>query len=354
MSLSFAVTEMTLEVGKSKLVETSWDYSGNRFYIYSENKDVATTYGSYITAVKPGTAIIRATDNYDSAAMVVHVVESTTPGDTLMLTETELSMYAGYDHQFNYVYTGSGTLQWETSNMDVARVDENGKLHTYGAGTAQIRVTDGVQAHACMVTVTIEPGVLVESLKVSKSNGLCVNNVTKYAGDTMQIKLDMRPYFATNELYFDTSDSSVVRIEVLNRSDHIYKLHFRKAGTATVTFTSGDDAKTISYTFHVKAGYDFDPGDGILDPQTFADYVNRIMEANGVIISTDVTGWLLGTYDPVLQGEMNFDLAVKWAYSFYHTWWWKLLDSTPTEGIHLWFEYVGNNAAGYPQFKEHR
>lgn len=104
----------------------------------------------------------------------------------------------------------------------------------------------------------------------------------------------------------------------------------------------------------MKAGYDFDPGDGILDPQTFADYVNKVMEANGVIIDRGVTGWLLGTYDPVLQGEMNFDLAVKWAYSFYHTWWWNVSDSSPTEGIHLWFEYIGNNADGYPQFKEHR
>lgn len=353
-ALGFTVTEMTLEVGKSKLVKTTWDESGNAFYIYSENKDIATAYGSYITGVKPGVAIIRAKDSYSSAAMIVRVVESDTSGPILELTETEISMYAGYDHQFDWVYTGDGVLQWETSNMDVARIEEDGKIHTYGEGTAQIRVTDGVQAHACMVTVTIEPGVLVETLRVSKSNGLCVDGVTKYAGDTMKLKIDMRPYYATNELYYDSSDSSVVRIEVLDRDDHIFQLHFKKAGTATVTFTSGDGAKTISYTFHVKAGYDFDPGDGILTPEVFADYVNKILDANGVIVDNGVTGWLLGTHHPEWQGELTFDLAVSWGYGFYHTWWWNFLDSTPTEGIHLRFEYVGTNEDGLHQFKEYR
>ena len=76
-------------------------------------------------------------------------------------------------------------LKWHSSNLDVAEVDQNGNVETFGCGTARITVTAkdrNIVYASCLVTVYRK----VEY----KLNGGTNNsqNPTTYSGGTISLK----------------------------------------------------------------------------------------------------------------------------------------------------------------------
>lgn len=135
----------------------------------SSNNDIASVDNNgEVTAVGPGTATITATANDGSgkaASCRITVNEPYTPPAIVHVTGISLdretaTIQKGSILQLSATVTPSNaddkTVRWESSNTDVATVDDNGKVTAIAPGTATITVTttDQRKTATCSVTVT--------------------------------------------------------------------------------------------------------------------------------------------------------------------------------------------------------
>lgn len=135
----------------------------------SSNNDIASVDNNgEVTAVGPGTATITATANDGSgkaASCRITVNEPYTPPAIVHITGISLdretaTIQKGSILQLSATVTPSNaddkTVRWESSNTDVATVDDNGKVTAIAPGTATITVTttDQRKTATCSVTVT--------------------------------------------------------------------------------------------------------------------------------------------------------------------------------------------------------
>ena len=135
----------------------------------SSNNDIASVDNKgEVTAVGPGTATITATANDGSgkaASCRITVNEPYTPPAIVHVTGISLdretaTIKKGSILQLSATVTPSNaddkTVRWESSNTDVATVDDNGKVTAIAPGTATITVTttDQRKTATCSVTVT--------------------------------------------------------------------------------------------------------------------------------------------------------------------------------------------------------
>ena len=135
----------------------------------SSNNDIASVDNNgEVTAVGPGTATITATANDGSgkaASCRITVNEPYTPPAIVHVTGISLdrktaTIKKGSILQLSATVTPSNaddkTVRWESSNTDVATVDDNGKVTAIAPGTATITVTttDQRKTATCSVTVT--------------------------------------------------------------------------------------------------------------------------------------------------------------------------------------------------------
>lgn len=135
----------------------------------SSNNDIASVDNNgEVTAVGPGTVTITATANDGSgkaASCRITVNEPYTPPAIVHVTGISLdretaTIQKGSILQLSATVTPSNaddkTVRWESSNTDVATVDDNGKVTAIAPGTATITVTttDQRKTATCSVTVT--------------------------------------------------------------------------------------------------------------------------------------------------------------------------------------------------------
>lgn len=135
----------------------------------SSNNDIASVDNKgEVTAVGPGTATITATANDGSgkaASCRITVNEPYTPPAIVHVTGISLdrktaTIKKGSILQLSATVTPSNaddkTVRWESSNTDVASVDDNGEVTAIAPGTATITVTttDQRKTATCSVTVT--------------------------------------------------------------------------------------------------------------------------------------------------------------------------------------------------------
>lgn len=120
----------------------------------SSNNDIASVDNKgEVTAVGPGTATITATANDGSgkaASCRITVNEPYTPPAIVHVTGISLdrktaTIKKGSILQLSATVTPSNaddkTVRWESSNTDVASVDDNGEVTAIAPGTATITVT---------------------------------------------------------------------------------------------------------------------------------------------------------------------------------------------------------------------
>lgn len=166
---TLTVTEVSPNNAENK--ELEWDIP--------ENDVIATLLLNNsrlnISAENEGTVTItvRATDGSGKIATCEVFVSSTTPVKTLTITPETLDLHVGYSQQLTATITPEDaytkTLQWMTSNSNVATVNSNGVVTGRGVGTATITAitTDGSNLSAtCAVSVTTVP---VESVTLNRT-----------------------------------------------------------------------------------------------------------------------------------------------------------------------------------------
>lgn len=288
----FDSLQKELTTGQSALLSLEGVSPGGLVSFSSSDTSVVRVSGSYITAVSPGTAIVTAQYYTQNANMIVTVVPNSNTV-SLQIKEESIAIYDADEVHLNWSYTGSGTLEWSSSNSYVARVDENGLVTAVGKGSCSIYLSDGTYADQCEITVSIEPNVKAESLNFISLNGPLYDGVTKFKGNYVEFIISVYPHNADSDICVSVSDPKVIGITWERRAgDDLYRLDFKKAGTCVVDIASADGAVKHSYTVHVQDTYACDPGKNLLTPGEFAYYATQVGVENGQSASYTLSGYL--------------------------------------------------------------
>lgn len=135
------------------------------------------------------------------------------------------------------------TITWSSSNTYVATVSTSGLVTANAAGTATITVitADGAKTATCTVTVTAAT-VPVTSVSLNR------NSASLVEGSTLQLSATVSPSNATNKtVNWSSSNTSVATV---NSSGLVTA---KAAGTAIITVSTADGAKTATCTVAVTA-----------------------------------------------------------------------------------------------------
>ncbi len=228
----------------------------------SDNTDVAVVnqYGR-VTAISAGTAKITvATQDGNHKAYCMVTVEDSTPvapsAESVTLNQTQLVMDIG-DSQ-TLVATvepvdAEVTLEWLSSDDEVATVTQEGEVTAVGYGTAMIIVmtADGELSAECEVIVAVAPDtpddpndptpppVSVTGVELDEQT------LALTVGDTDTLTATVAPADATNRaVTWSSSAEAVVSVEN-------GELTALSAGTAVITVTTADGEFTDSCTVTV-------------------------------------------------------------------------------------------------------
>ena len=185
-----------------------------------------------VVARKAGTAVI-SVQSESGNHIASHLVSVTNKVSVtgIMLDTTEISLQKGSEHLViatllpaNASDTG---IDWFSSNLNVASVDEHGLIKAVGAGQAYItaRTSDGSYAAKCKVTV-VQPALGVQ---------FSATDVRIAKGKSQTLTATVLPVNATNkELIWFSSNSAVATV------DQNGLVKALKSGETEITATSVD------------------------------------------------------------------------------------------------------------------
>lgn len=129
---------------------------------------------------------------------------------------------------------------WESSDEEVATVDNKGMVTIVGLGEAEITATAGGISATCTITVTKPDTVPINSISFDEES------VTLTGQETVKLGVTIDPSTATpKDLVWSSSDENVVTV-----SDEGYVTSTGK-GEATITASSQDGTKTATCTITV-------------------------------------------------------------------------------------------------------
>lgn len=176
----------------------------------SSNQDIATVDANgVVTGKGNGTATITATTvNGLTATSNVTV---TVLAKSISVSPTSLDMYADTSSQFTATVlpanAANKAVKWETSNADVATVDENGLVSAVGNGTATITAVtaDGTNLSA---TAQVNVTTLVTAIVLDPSY------IEAVKGDKFTISATVYPATATNpDIVWSSTDPEVCTVD---------------------------------------------------------------------------------------------------------------------------------------------
>ena len=343
-TLKLSTSSVSMEVGESKNVTVTYTGSGNLTWS-SSNSGVAKVSNGKITGVAAGTAYVTVSDGTKNATVAVTVkakpvetqppTQPTNPTAELKILTTKAEVTAGNTYQVEYTYTGNtSNLTWTSNDTSVATVNGSGVVTAVGAGQALIKVTDGTTTKRCTITVVAPPTVYATSIEL-RGDGQMYDGVTKVVGESYSGSMVVKPNEANQTVNVSSSNSSVVSVSSSFSGGFAHvSMNFKNAGTATITFTSGDGAVSMSYTITVQ---DKEPvSSSELSPEAFASTIEQTLVANGFTVDRSCNSWIQGTYSAAELTSAN-------AYSVGYGWakeWWDV-------GVRYCnIQYVGQNADG--------
>ncbi|MBS1471861.1 MAG: Ig domain-containing protein [Lachnospiraceae bacterium] len=166
-----------------------------------------------------------------------------------------LPMLKGNTATLEYSMSDDATYRdivWESSNADVATVDENGFVTAVsGAGTGYsiITVHPAVFFSGSGIAGTLKVLVSDELVPVSSVTINYEERDEYYEGDVLQLNFALLPATSTYKtVKWSTSDSETATVDLNG------KVSFLKYGDVTITATSMDGSVSDSKTFNVLSG----------------------------------------------------------------------------------------------------
>ena len=267
--LHLNTTSLSLEKGKTGTLSVEGNYSGEIKYLaWSSNNDiVASVNGGTVTANGAGTAIIsvivtiggeslslsdtcEVTVNESKPAKPTEPTEPAKPTEPtnqqklekVSLNKTTISLTQGGTDTLSLTgdYASIASMQCVSGNINIASVDNNGRVTAIGAGTTKITVTatigDATRMFECTVTVAAQTYKITNiagssSVAVGELGGVIVS--TEPAGGTVS---------------WTSSDEKIAKIE--SNDNTSIKYRGVAAGTATITAKCGDSTATWKVTVY--------------------------------------------------------------------------------------------------------
>ena len=326
VTLKLSTTEMKLEVGKTATLTVSYD--GENPLTWNYNSKYVSVSNGVVSAKAEGTVYITVADGFKQAQCKVIITASgggttkPTPKTLKINTKDYTEIVVGSTLQIDYTYDGDKSdLTWESDNTKYFTVNSNGLVTAKSVGGTGVFVTDG-NLSAYVLLKVVEPVTYpaTTKLELMNSNAPISNGITKYAGDSMYFDVKASPNDCNVNSTAKSSDSSVIAVSYKQTSMGYTRvtLNFKKAGNATITVTSADGAKSLSYSITVKGDYACNPGSGILTPEQFVNAYNGVVKANGMSTSGMPTGYLVLTLG---EGGLTWAKARSAAEGRFHEWW---------------------------------
>lgn len=170
----------------------------------SDANTVSVDQNGKVTAVKAGTATITVTTSNNKQASCVVSVKS--PITSVSLNTAKLLLAKGTQDTLVATInpvdtTDDKTLTWSTSDANIVRVDQNGKLTALNTGTASITVTTSNNMIArCEVSVDIP----ATSIALDKTN------VTLTKGESTKVNATLNPVDSTSQATWSWTSNDVL------------------------------------------------------------------------------------------------------------------------------------------------
>ena len=179
-----------------------------------------------------------------TATLTVQAKPASVPVTGVTLDKTTLELFTGGSATLTATVqpddATNKNVTWQSDNANVATV-QNGTVNAVGAGTANITVTtvDQSKTATCEVTVTAAT-VPVTGVTLNKTS------TSLYVGDTETLTATVEPSDATDKnVTWSSDDTSVATVDASGLVTAV------SAGTATITVTTEDGAKTATCTVTV-------------------------------------------------------------------------------------------------------
>ena len=159
-------------------------------------------------------------------------------------------------------------ITWNSSNTEVATVDQSGNVTAKANGTTTITATtQNGKSASCTVTVTT----LITSLTVSPTSK------TLKTGETVQLTATKNPSTATEGITWTSSNSSVATV---NQNGLVTA---KGSGTATITVKSSTGGKSVTCTITVSYPYIY-AGIGSNDTTSYGYGAIKKLDKDGKVI----------------------------------------------------------------------
>ena len=163
-SVSLDKTNFSIEEGqKATLTATVKpdDASDKSVMWSSSDASIASVQNGEVTAIKAGEATIYANASGKTAECKITVTPKNIPVESVELNKTNLSLYEGGSETLTATVKPSNatdkTVTWNTSDANVATVDQEGKVTAIKEGSATITAKAGEKTADCQVTVQKDP-----------------------------------------------------------------------------------------------------------------------------------------------------------------------------------------------------
>ncbi len=243
-SIDLSVGDVT---GISVIDESLSDVVPQQTWVSDNPAVVSVTSNGIVSAVAPGTAVVRVTltrDDIDpfDLSCVVNVTQDIVAVESIMLSSANLNVLAGTSSVLSAVVLPTDatdkTIIWSSSDPMVATVMD-GIISGVAEGTATITAStvDGLVSASCIVTV--EP--LVDDLT---SFSISKSSASLYVGNSTTLKATYEPADAGISVVWTSSDPSVATV-----TDGVVKAI--ATGTATITASYTDKVTTWEKTCKV-------------------------------------------------------------------------------------------------------
>lgn len=160
-----------IEPKNATILEIEWKSSNEKIVSVSES--------GLISGVSEGSATVTAIIGDFSATCEVTVYTPIIEAEKVVLNVDKVELNIGETVQLEATVlpedTTDKTLEWKSSNEEVAIVDESGLVSAIGEGTAIITVTCGEASTQCEITVIEENG--VESIFANPNSSISIYSV---------------------------------------------------------------------------------------------------------------------------------------------------------------------------------
>ena len=250
-SISLNKKELKLDSGKTETLTVTYNPSNtdtkNVTWKSSDTEVATVDAAGKVTALKPGTAEIKATSEVGNYEATCKVTVTALPIKSIKFALEEQEMYLGDTKTLETIaeptYSVITEPVWTSSDIGVISISETGELTALALGTATITVSDkdGKITASTKVTVVNRPPekliITIEGYDINFKEEVTDYTLMIGKEDSLNIKTNLDPSNVVIGGNRDLQNGSIITITVNNNgTKQQYVLNIKKKATYTLYF----------------------------------------------------------------------------------------------------------------------